>query len=415
MKNCLILLTNSYPYSLDEPFIESEMPFLAKQFDKVITLAIGLGKDAPKTRQTPDNVDCYNIAKTSKSVSRIISFAKGAVKALLPAGNIEAEAKKSIKNRAFYEYFCARSEREYLPCKEIIERYDFSEYDSVTIFSYWFFVTAMVASKIYDQIAPQCKKIRFVSRAHGYDVYKYANSLGYLPMREYLLSRVDMLYPCSKNGEDYIAEQYPEYRDKIQKRYLGTFDCGLNRMNDDCFHVVSCSRMVELKRIDRIASALSLLENEDLGTIKWTHIGDGETMEIVKTVIANKLNFMQVDMIGNTSNKGVLDFYKSCKVDLLVNVSTTEGLPVSMMEAMSFSIPVLATSVGGVGEIVRDGYNGMLIPADFTDEDLALKIKEFILSSKEEKETLRKNARSFWEENFNADENYAQFAAEICG
>ena len=28
-------------------------------------------------------------------------------------------------------------------------------------------------AKVYDKIAPQCKKIRFVSRAHGYDVYKY--------------------------------------------------------------------------------------------------------------------------------------------------------------------------------------------------------------------------------------------------
>lgn len=391
------------------------MPFLAKQFDKVITLAVGLGKNAPKTRAVPDNVECYNIAKTSKSISRACSFLTGAAKTVLPAGNIEPEAKKSIKNRAFYEYFCARGEREYSLCEDILKKYDFSEYDCVTVYSYWFFVTAMVAAKVYDKIAPQCKKIRFVSRAHGYDVYKYANSLGYLPKREYLLSKVDMLYPCSENGEHYIAEQYPDYKHKIRKRYLGTFDCGVSEMNTDCFRIVSCSRMVELKRIDRIASALSLLEKENLGPIKWTHIGDGETMEIVKTAIANKLSFMQVDMIGKTSNKGVLDFYKSVRADLFVNVSTTEGLPVSMMEAMSFSVPVLATAVGGVGEIVKDGYNGMLIPKDFTDEELAEKIKEIILLSKEERSALRRNARSFWKENFNAEDNYTGFAAEICG
>ena len=101
-------------------------------------------------------------------------------------------------------------------------------------------------------------------------------------------------------------------------------------------------------------------------------------------------------------------------VDLLVNVSTTEGLPVSMMEAMSFSIPVLATDVGGVGEIVKDGYNGFLIDESFTDEALAQKLKEIILSSRDERAAMRKNARLFWEENFDAEKNFTAFAKEIC-
>ena len=36
LKNCLILLTNSYPYSSEEAFLEPEMPYLAKEFDKII-------------------------------------------------------------------------------------------------------------------------------------------------------------------------------------------------------------------------------------------------------------------------------------------------------------------------------------------------------------------------------------------
>ena len=98
-----------------------------------------------------------------------------------------------------------------------------------------------------------------------------------------------------------------------------------------------------------------------------------------------------------------------------MNTSTTEGLPVSMMEAMSYSIPVLATDVGGVGEIVKDGFNGMLISENFTDEELAEKIKEIILSSKEERAAMRKNARTFWEDNFDAEKNFTSFAKEICG
>lgn len=414
MKSCLILLTNLYPYSIEETFLEPEAPFLSNQFDKVITLSISLNKNEPLTRKVPDNFDCYNITAIPKKVGRAISLFKGALNSVLPSKDLEDEAKQSIKHRLFYEYFSARGEREYALCMDILKKYDFSQYDSVTVYSYWFFVAALVASKIYDEIAPKCKNIKFVSRAHGHDIYRYANFINYIPKRRYLLEKVDMLYPCSINGEEYILESYPEFRDKVRHRYLGTLDDGVSAMNEDCFHIVSCSRMIPLKRIDRIASALALLKNENIGEIRWTHLGDGETMQAVKEICDSKLGFMQVNLAGRISNEEVKRFYRSQKTDLLVNTSTTEGLPVSMMEAMSYSIPVLATDVGGVGEIVKDGFNGVLISENFTDEELAEKIKEIILSSKEERTAMRKNARTFWEDNFDAEKNFTSFAKEIC-
>lgn len=414
MKNCLILLTNSYPYSSEESFLEPEMPYLTKEFDKIIILAIGLGKDAKKTRVTPENADCYNIAKTSKRISRMLSFFKGAVKSVLPSDTPkDTEAKGDFKKRIFCEYFYARGEREFSLCKNVLEKYDFSEYDSVTVYSYWFFATALVGCKVCDLISSSCKNIKFVSRAHRYDIYRYANSLGYLPLRKYLLDRVDSVHPCSIDGEKYMVEQFPDFSGKIKCRYLGTADGGISEMNDDCFHIVSCSRLVEFKRVDRIAAALALLEDE--GKIRWTHIGDGETMQKVKAVCDEKLGFMEVNLMGQISNQQVKDFYKTEKIDLLVNVSTTEGLPVSMMEVISSSIPVVATDVGGVGEIIKDGYNGLLISPDFTDEELAAKIKEIINSSKEERINMRRNARNFWEANFDAQKNFSQFAKEISG
>lgn len=413
MKRCLILVTNLYPYSLGEAFLEPEVPFLAKQFDKVITLSIGLEKNAPLTREVPENFDCYNITSLPKKINRAISLLNGAANLLRPARNVEDEAQKSITHRAFYEYFTARGEREFTLCEKILQKYDFSEYDSVTVYSYWFFVAALVASKIYDKLSKECRNVKFVSRAHGHDVYRNANFIGYIPKRRFLLDKVDAVYPCSINGEEYILESYPEYADKVKHRYLGTVENGISRMSEDEFHLVSCSRMIELKRLDRIASALVLLDKENFGKIRWTHIGSGETYEKVRRICDSGLENIKVDFLGEIPNDEVKDFYRSRSVDLLINTSTTEGLPVSMMEAMSFSIPVLATDVGGVSEIVRDGFNGILIDESFTDEELAQKIKEIILSSREERETMRKNARFFWEENFDAEKNFTAFAKEI--
>ena len=52
---------------------------------------------------------------------------------------------------------------------------------------------------------------------------------------------------------------------------------------------------------------------------------------------------IKVDLMGNLPHEKVMSFYKDYAVNLFVNVSKSEGLPVSIMEAVSFGIPVRAT------------------------------------------------------------------------
>lgn len=76
------------------------------------------------------------------------------------------------------------------------------------------------------------------------------------------------------------------------------------------------------------------------------------------------------------------------KSDIFVLPSYTEGLPISLLEAMSYKLPIISTPVGGIPEIVKDGENGFLIkPGDYgsmfnaiktmvSDENLRIRMGE---------------------------------------
>ena len=73
-----------------------------------------------------------------------------------------------------------------------------------------------------------------------------------------------------------------------------------------------------------------------------------------------------------------------------MNVSESEGIPVSIMEASSFGIPVIATNVGGVGEIVENGYNGLLLNKDFLNRDLSVCLKSIACMVDNDYQTFKK-------------------------
>ncbi len=414
MKTCLVLLTKTYPFDKGEEFIEDEVPVLAKAFDRLFIVATSTSDTPEQTRSVPANARGFHIpASNVKRALLRTAFS------YLPftqcngyAGPEErAAVRGSLKRRGFLTYFLAKADAVYRAVSKKLEGCDLEHWDGVTFYSYWFYDTALVAVRLRD--CCKAKATRAVSRAHRYDLYADRNATGYLPLRPYLLKHIDRVYPCSANGSQLLQKSYPAYRDKVETAYLGTRDFGLSpKPQENQLQIVSCCHISPVKRVELLAQALSLLEKSGL-KLRWTHFGGGDGLEALQAYAKEHLSFMDCQLAGPIRNEDLMAYYRQHPVDIFINTSSSEGLPVSIMEACSFGIPAIATDVGGTSEIVCEGKTGYLLPMEFEPSVLAHHITAFAQLSPAERQALRANCRRIWEEHFFGEHNFTRFAAAI--
>lgn len=100
--------------------------------------------------------------------------------------------------------------------------------------------------------------------------------------------------------------------------------------------------------------------------------------------------------LGPLLQSQLIEVYR--KLDLVLLPSYTEGLPMVVLEAFAMAIPVVATNVGGVGEVISHGINGYL--AEPGDIDAMAGFVLGILQNSGLRNTMRDNARRTVEDHF---------------
>jgi colanic acid/amylovoran biosynthesis glycosyltransferase len=415
VKKILLLLSSDYPYGNGESFLAGEMPYLSGAFDEVHILTRGRGDQ--QSVSLPSNVKTSVITGFS---SGIVQFIKAL--ALLFNKDFLGELKQLKRinvSRSFLVYKIAL--RSLLRAKAIA-RY-ISLYiqqntgdGKLFLYSYWTDEAAL-AAVLTKRRHPG---ITAFSRMHGWDLYFERHPACYLPYRPVIISGLEAVFVNSMQGIIYLNQKFGgQYNDRLLLSRLGIedhFNVTVKQAtgSGETFRIISCSAAIQIKRISLIAEALSLLDHEI--KIEWHHAGAGPLLEETRNY-TDKLSGTQKNIncffYGQIPNEVVFGLYKEYAFDLFINVSETEGFPVSLMEAMSFGVPVIATGVGGVPEIIMDAYNGFLLPGKLQAGELAEKIAAFIRLSPDKKNELRSNARHTWEEKFNAVNNYRQFTETI--
>lgn len=415
MKNCLILLTNYYPFHKGEEYLESEIEHLAKKFHHIFVISTMVSNNMKQTRTVPKNVTALPIGikhsvlgKVNMFTSQYKNIAKDSEKKMM----IKEDSKGKFLNKLYCYYFESRSMQIYGQLKEKLNNFSFKEYDSVTIYSYWLYITARVALELKNDYFID-KNPYTVSRAHRYDLYEYAAPLKYLPQRNYLLNGLDAIYPCSQDGVDTLIDTLPQYKSKIEVKRLGTISTSiLSHTKDDRLYIVSCSVVRKVKRLNLLIEALVELEKRKI-PYYWTHIGGGPEFEKIKKLAYRKLNKDNFKFTGFLKNQDVLNWYKENPATVFVNISSSEGVPVAIMEAISMALPVIATDVGGTREIVENNQNGYLLKKDCNINDIVKALNQYYKMDKSEYDEMCKNALKIWNERSNAKKLYSNFAEEL--
>ena len=166
--------------------------------------------------------------------------------------------------------------------------------------------------------------------------------------------------------------------------------------------IIGClGRLIEAKDYFSMFKAVKILKEKSFN-VELHVAGDGHLKSKLREYIFD--NGME-DTIKLLGFKNAEQFFK--KIDIFVISSIREGMPVALLEAMSCGLPVAATKVGGILELIYDGYNGLLsepkqpeelsknIETLINDPDLCIRFGENARNTIIEKYDIKKIAGRF--------------------
>lgn len=398
MKKNLIILMNSYPFFKGEPYFETEIKYLVNSFSNITIFSFVANKKEKMTRTPPKGVMVVPLGCPKNHFANLF-------KGFFIRSKDFKTRNLSFKKWLIYKYSVGRNHSIFKKAKVYLDKQNMN-YDNTLVYSYWLSF-GMSAIEIKKHLLKKgFKNIKMISRAHGYDLFWERMPCGYAPLQQKVIENSDCVFSVSETGREYLLGKYPNLKDKLFLSRLGTEDNGVSSSFDIHTHssFVSCSNNRPVKRLDLFAKSFSSLIKEK-PEAEWNAIGlSGGESEIVCHFNNNELE-KNVKFYGFLKNKEIYDIYKTTKIDFLVNVSSSEGLPVSIMEALSFGIPVIATNVGGTKELVDDSC-GFLIEKNISPTELKDILSKALSLSETKYAEMRKCARKKWELVSNAEKNY---------
>jgi len=215
----------------------------------------------------------------------------------------------------------------------------------------------------------------------------------------------------SEHGENELIKIVGEkYKDKIKVIHMGVkipSDITEARKVKKSFTIVTPANLLEVKGHKYLIDACLNLVKQGIKNFQCIFYGEGPLRTELESLIRKRGLTNFIEMLGVISHEKLIELYKNKEIDIVVLPSITtekehEGIPVALMEAMAYGIPVISTNTGGIPELLSNGAG--IIVKEKSSEQLAKAILKIMKEENFQEELSEKGYQKIKEE-FNIEKN----------
>lgn len=216
------------------------------------------------------------------------------------------------------------------------------------------YVVFLLCSKVFH------KKVIF--HCHGSEMKKFYSASPYpvKVMMRHLFSGVDLVICLSESWRSFFLDNFNCKRIEVLENIVVSPELVPIKTWSEPLKFLFLGRIGDRKGIFDLLAVLTAEKPVFMDKIKLYVGGDGEVEKLKKIIAENDLENI-VEYVGWVSGERKIELLKECDVYILP--SYNEGLPISILEAMSYGLVVASTNVGGIPEVIKNGHNGYLFEA----------------------------------------------------
>lgn len=185
---------------------------------------------------------------------------------------------------------------------------------------------------------------------------------------------------------------WPFIKNKLVLIYNGTSSFNLAERKDKSFTVGTTSELHKIKGLDVLLKAWSKFIKKH--EAKLIIIGEGEEKENLENMARN------LDISGSVKFMGFVENARSLlsTFDIFCMPSRSEGLPYGLLEAGFAGLPVIATPVGGITEVIENSTSGVFVPVE--NDEILFSTLVLLTEDKGLRARLGSNLKASIQENF---------------
>lgn len=215
--------------------------------------------------------------------------------------------------------------------------------------------------------------VPFTFTAHGYDIYRKSP-----PDFASRAAAASAVITVSQTNADFMYNEFG-----VPRKSVHVVPCGVDvsrfRPSEKSWApplVVCVARMSPVKNLELLLRACAVLVQRRV-RFQCVIVGDGRCRPALETLRRSLGLASTVQFAGALAQDGVVEHWQRASVGVLT--SHSEGMPVCLMEAAACGVPVVATNVGGVWELIQDGCTGLVVPPN--DVSAVAVSLEFLLNN----------------------------------